>query len=200
MTASKLSQCGHPGCDRTRGSALYCTTHWRRFNRGDDMDAPIRKYKSRPNCSVCGEPSHSRGLCNYHYNHRNRAPDNPVREYAREGCLVPDCTGKHADSGLCSKHAQRRRKYNLTVQDLLATYTSPCRICGAPPVTDSSKRPHGVDHDHSCCPGTARSCGKCVRGVLCHGCNSGLGAFRDDIDRMKRAIRYVESWNKDRVW
>ena len=34
-----------------------------------------------------------------------------------------------------------------------------------------------IDHDHGCCPTNARSCGKCVRSVLCSLHNTGLGFF-----------------------
>jgi hypothetical protein len=36
-----------------------------------------------------------------------------------------------------------------------------------------------VDHDHACCKG-AKSCGKCIRGVLCTRCNFVLGLLEDN--------------------
>ena len=52
-----------------------------------------------------------------------------------------------------------------------------------------------VDHDHACCPEQTSSCGKCVRGLICHNCNRGLGSFKDDIARLKSSIAYLEAFN-----
>lgn len=64
-----------------------------------------------------------------------------------------------------------------------------CAICGGP---NSRGRKFAVDHDHSCCSGV-RSCGRCVRGLLCDSCNHGLGKFRDDPALLLRAARYIEN-------
>lgn len=57
-----------------------------------------------------------------------------------------------------------------------------------------------ADHDHNCCPmqvdQTAKTCGKCIRGLLCVKCNTALGymekrhdkadAYLDRYERSKR--------------
>ena len=78
-------------------------------------------------------------------------------------------------------------KYKLTVEQydaMLANQGGACAIC-------LEDRPLNVDHDHSCCPGE-RSCGKCVRGLLCRRCNyTILGAAKDDPELLRRASDYV---------
>lgn len=48
-----------------------------------------------------------------------------------------------------------------------------------------------IDHDHSCCPGR-KSCGHCIRGLLCSSCNRGLQALRDNPALMRAAADYIE--------
>lgn len=63
-----------------------------------------------------------------------------------------------------------------------------CAIC--PRTEAGGNRRFHVDHDHTCCPGS-KSCGLCVRGLLCHGCNTGLGQFQDSSALLRAAISYL---------
>ena len=38
---------------------------------------------------------------------------------------------------------------------------------------------------------------KKIRGLLCHTCNSGLGMFKDNIEYLKNAIKYLEVNNNN---
>ncbi|KPC91091.1 hypothetical protein ADL27_32400 [Streptomyces sp. NRRL F-6602] len=60
-----------------------------------------------------------------------------------------------------------------------------CRLCGQSP----SGRALAIDHDHSCCPGK-KSCGECVRGLLCVYCNTRLAALEDE-DFLNGALMYL---------
>ncbi len=41
-----------------------------------------------------------------------------------------------------------------------------------------------VDHNHNT---------NSFRGFLCHNCNRGIGVFQDNIERLKRAIEYLDN-------
>lgn len=59
-----------------------------------------------------------------------------------------------------------------------------CAICGN--VLDGGRQTH-LDHNHA----TGQ-----VRGVLCRGCNHGIGHFRENVEMMMSAIRYLEKYAK----
>ncbi len=70
-------------------------------------------------------------------------------------------------------------------------------VCANPKC--KSPKPGGMgafhfDHDHSCCPGK-KSCGKCIRGLLCQRCNSTLGRVKDDPEILQGLIDYLKEHN-----
>lgn len=80
-----------------------------------------------------------------------------------------------------------REKYDM----LLEEQGGGCALCGGS--NWKGKRMLSIDHDHSCCAGE-RTCGKCVRGLLCDPCNQGIGKLGDDPERLRRAAEYIEKW------
>lgn len=109
-----------------------------------------------------------------------------------EGLRVENAAKKAADP----QHYLRMNlwsKYRLTLEryeQILADQGGRCAICGTDSPQDIRLDRFHVDHDHSCCPGR-ESCGQCVRGLLCRGCNTALGNFGDDRDRLLSAARYL---------
>jgi hypothetical protein len=76
-----------------------------------------------------------------------------------------------------------KSKYNITLdefEDRAEAIDYKCEICG------SEERLHKnlvVDHNHD----TGE-----VRGLICSGCNSGLGQFRDNPDVLESALLYLK--------
>jgi hypothetical protein len=76
--------------------------------------------------------------------------------------------------------SHRRRTYGITEEQydaMILSQDNVCAICNKP----SHKTLH-IDHDHV----TGR-----VRGLLCSGCNTGIGFFKEDIATLDRAIQYL---------
>jgi hypothetical protein len=96
--------------------------------------------------------------------------------------------------------ARLRRVYGITLEQfttLLDKQDGKCAICKQIPPLNAKGFSFAIDHDHACCNSSnARvkgySCGKCVRGLLCHNCNLGLGNFKDSINLLQTAIDYLK--------
>ena len=84
------------------------------------------------------------------------------------------------------RHYHLKRRYGIgaaEVEDLIQAQGGVCAVC-------RERSPEHVDHDHVT--------GK-VRGVLCFGCNGGLGQFQDNIDWLAHAIDYIRRHRDDTV-
>ncbi|MFI5862908.1 endonuclease domain-containing protein [Streptomyces sp. NPDC051546] len=153
-------------CDSKPWSSGYCATHYAQYRRTGIVE---RIWASRvvgdgKRCSAC------------------RIVKN-VSEYTvnRNGF-----DGLHSTCRHCSRVASLSNKYGISKERVVGLFgdeQGECEVCGT--VSDLN-----IDHDHGCCPGE-RSCGECVRGVLCGRCNRAIGLLRDDPDRLESAARYL---------
>lgn len=77
-------------------------------------------------------------------------------------------------------------------EEMLKAQCGVCAICKKPEDAKQlgTRCYLAVDHDHACCRGP-RSCGKCVRGLLCARCNSMIGMAHDSRDVLESAIAYL---------
>lgn len=87
-------------------------------------------------------------------------------------------------------HIGNLKNYGLTRDDYVNMEKSQngvCKICGEP---EKYKKRLSVDHDHACCSGS-KSCGKCIRGLLCSNCNRVLGQVNDNVETLQTMIEYL---------
>jgi hypothetical protein len=120
--------------------------------------------------------------------HRCKVAQRDIESY----CL--SCWNAMSRDYTAKAGGKRYQRYGLTNFDLFYMWIHQggrCHSCSDRIEIDTCH----VDHDGECCPSKTtrqtRSCGKCVRGLLCGSCNQGLGNFKDDIQRLKGAIAYL---------
>lgn len=111
-----------------------------------------------------------------------RDPDKIRRRVAERAAREP---GKIARNNMRGS----ARNFGLDPDEVEAAFiahSGMCDICGQPPDPGHKRnRRLVIDHDHH-----ANGAGR-FRGFLCHGCNSGLGGFKDDPVLISAAIRYL---------
>ena len=137
----------------------------------DFHPAPSRKDGRMPYCRLCD-------------NERKRKwkQENPERHKAWRKEYMKEWRKKNPDKVKAQdRRVDLKRKYGLTVDQydaILRKQGGVCAICGEH--EGSVTMP--VDHNHET---------GAVRGILCGPCNRGLGQFKDDPERLKKALRYL---------
>ena len=91
------------------------------------------------------------------------------------------------------KNISLQNKFGITTEqyeEMLQKQNGVCAICNHPEV---AKHKSGitlslaVDHNHI----TGQ-----IRGLLCHKCNRAIGLLRDDINIIKKTVKYLENNNE----
>ena len=107
---------------------------------------------------------------------------------------IPHWEGQSRDKKFrANKNQGLKRRYQIIIdqyEGLLAARNGVCWICRQPQTTKRAKAKYvdslHVDHCHDT---------DMIRGLLCNGCNTGIGFLKHDIKRLEAAIKYIERWN-----
>ena len=85
------------------------------------------------------------------------------------------------------KRTQIMIKYGLSKDIYDEMSKNGCMVCG-------SFENLSVDHDHSCCEykRDGKTCGKCIRGILCASCNFAEGRMKSNPDLILKLYKYVK--------
>lgn len=138
------------------------------------------------------ERGHTRNICKACRNAKRRtyAATPQARAKNREACAAWRL--ELHQSGLTNgKVAEIKKNYGLTPDEfntMLNAQNSKCKICKEP--LSAGRGGSVVDHCHK----TER-----IRGLLCNGCNSGIGWFRENPARLLAAIAYLEDSKCDQA-
>src|SRR5690606_26138205 len=114
---------------------------------------PEARFGVRYRRGSTGRVAYWRTTCDDCINHRKRLRDRPEGRYGMKR----------------SRIQYLRSHYNFTPEQYVELWYSQGECCAICRTESSGGRWWHLDHDHSCCPGK-KSCGKCVRAILCHGC------------------------------
>jgi hypothetical protein len=86
------------------------------------------------------------------------------------------------------------RTYNITQEQYDTMLKEQNYVCAFPPCgkrIEINGKSLSVDHDHDCCSGS-KSCGKCIRGILCQSHNSAVRSLEFHL----WAQEYINKYKK----
>lgn len=168
----KLSPCLGCGERKVKMSrySKFCTAECKETKR-------LSKFENTSKtCSICLELKPKE-----HFHNNESEADGKMRQ-------CKECNSSRVSNHYASSEKRKSyERHGLTFSqytDMLTKQNGKCAICL------ELKKVLVVDHDHSCC-NKSTSCGKCVRGLLCYGCNAAIGLLKDSLTLLDRAKDYL---------
>ena len=153
-------------------------------------DKPLEQFHNRSNspdgkrytCKSCSNLKSREWAKNNAERHRKNSRDwsrrNPIRCRQNYKNWAKNNTHKIV-------HNNAQRRYGLTTnayEAMLSSQQAVCKICEK---GETQKRRSRLSVDH--CHKTGK-----VRGLLCSGCNKGLGYFKDSPEILRKAAAYLD--------
>jgi len=174
--------CSVDGCEKEAKVKGLCIIHYNRMWRHDSYEVSKTKREKliEQGLSYCPKCDETKPLSEF-----------TKDKYTAFGIAIY-CKTCHRKKGknryITHKNEHRNNQlktdFNITLDEyneILLKQNNKCAICGK---SKNGNKVMCVDHDHNT--------GK-IRGLLCSRCNLGIGSFTDDIDLLKKAIKYLEN-------
>ena len=174
--------------ERRKAKARRRARLWYKEHKDQALLGAKQRYQQKLKAGVFDNPEvkNSRNAAarrSYHKNkvkvskkykryYRNRSEDQrQITRLHNKWATLKYRTGMTKEEFLCRMNEQDNR----------------CKMCGSP--FTEADRP-SVDHNHACCD-KAKSCGKCVRGIIHNTCNAILGLAKDSVLKLYLGISYL---------
>lgn len=178
------------------GRATYCIPCFKVRNRAaaerraSREGRPIREQSMRPtnipdNQRYCPSCQQVLPIEEFVRNRRTKSGFGSYCRPCQRAKVAESVKRRHGTT----RHYHLKRRYGLGADEVLAmleVQDSACLVCRRRITVETSH----VDHDHD--TGS-------VRGILCFGCNGGLGQFGDDPEVLVRAARYLLTAAREHV-
>lgn len=176
-------RCSVVECNNPATRVGLCSTHALRVKNGQPLEPPVRSARKRG----AGALRNSQG--------QKHCPE--CDRWRDVSCFYNNPTHLDGLFGKCNECCEDRRleqRYGLQpgeYHELVERQGGLCAVCGGPETISRFKK-LSVDHDHSCCPGE-KSCGRCVRGLICGRCNRTLGLVDDNPELLSKMAEYINA-------
>lgn len=159
----------------TRYGSKYCSMHESRLRRTGSLE-PSSVSSNREKARTAPNGMHWCRKCDKYLPNT----DFFIMKNGPSAGKIVSCICKK-----CDADDKLRRAYRLSTEarlEILIKQNGSCAVCG---IKESAlNRKLAVDHCHS----THK-----IRGLLCPNCNRGIGLFKDNPDRLRKAADYLES-------
>lgn len=147
-----------------------------------------KRHKLKSGRYICSKCSREDSLKHYHSNKK------PLTIQQKENKKILNIKWKHTvrESGFTNQQITViKNRYNLSEEELILLVEKQdckCAICNKElNITRSPKEGKSADLCVDHCHDTNK-----VRGLLCRDCNFALGLFRDNINNLTNAIKYLK--------
>lgn len=179
--------CSFDGCDHGVSAKGLCVRHYNQ-TRGlglrplgpEKVKAHARDELGNKQCAKC----------------RAWSPESEFAKSAGRGdglqAVCRACKAAHyRQNAEKVRDKMREQRFNITRAEFDAMFDAQGKVCAICKTDNPGTSYWSVDHDHACCPEGGRSCGECIRGILCRNCNHGLGNAKDSIETLNSMIAYL---------